>query len=70
MLNLPFTLLAGTALSVALVTAAPVHDLTLNTPAPATAPGAVADRSPSIEGCPTPIADSRGTRPSWCPELP
>ena len=33
MLNLPFTLLAGTALSVALVIAAPVHDLTLNTPA-------------------------------------
>ena len=32
MLNLPFTLLAGAALSVALVTAAPVHDLTLNTP--------------------------------------
>jgi hypothetical protein len=70
MLNLPFTLLSGAALAMALVTAAPVHDLTLNTPAPATAPGAVAHGSPSIEGCPRPVADSRDTRRSWCPGLP
>ena len=70
MLNLPFTLLAGAALSVALVTAAPEHDMTLNTPTQVTAPGAVADRSPSIEGCPRPVADSRVTRRSWCPVLP
>ena len=54
MLYVPFTLLAGAALSVALVTAAPAHDMTLNTPAQVTAPGAVADRSPSLEGCPDP----------------
>ncbi len=70
MFNLPFTLLAGGALSVALVTAAPVHDMNLNTPSQVTAPGNVADRSPSIEGCPRPVADSRVTRPSWCPVLP
>jgi hypothetical protein len=70
MLNVPFTLLAGAALSVALVTAAPEHDMTLNTPAQVTAPGGVADRSPSIEECPRPLADSRVTRRSWSPVLP
>ena len=47
-----------------------VHDMTLNTPAQVTAPGAVADRSPSIEGCQRPVADSRVTRRSWCPVPP
>ena len=70
MFNVPFTLLAGAALTVALVTAAPPHDMTLNTPAQVTAPGVAADRSPSIEGCPRPVADSRVTRHSWCPVLP
>ena len=70
MLNLPFTVLGGAAVTVALLIAPPVHDLTLNTPAPAPAPGAVAHHSPSIEGCPRPVADSRATRPSWCPVLP
>jgi hypothetical protein len=70
MLNVPFTLLAGAALSVALVTAAPEHDLTLNTPAQVPAPGLVTDRSPCFEACPRPVADSRVSRRSWCPVLP
>ena len=70
MVNVPFTVLAGAALAVALMIPAPVHDLTLNTPAPAAVPGAGVDRSPSIKGCPRPVADSRVTRRSWCPGLP
>jgi hypothetical protein len=70
MVNLPFTVLGGAADAVGLLIAAPVHDLTLNTPAPAPAPGAVAYHSPSIEECPRPLADSRATRHSWCPAPP
>ena len=70
MVNLPFTVLGGAAVTVALLISAPVHEMTLNTPAPATAPGTVTDRSPSIEGCPRLVADYRVTRPSWCPVLP
>jgi hypothetical protein len=70
MVNLPFTVLAGAALSVALVIPAPVHDLTLNTPSPAAVPGSAAGPSPSIEGCPRPAADSRGTPRSWCQGVP
>jgi hypothetical protein len=72
MLNLPFTLLAGAAVTVALVNPAPDarHEMTLNSPAPAVAPAAPADRSPSIGGCPRPAAASPATRRSWCPGVP
>jgi hypothetical protein len=70
MVNVPFTVLGGAAVAVALLIAAPVHDLTLNTPAPAPPPGAVAHHSPSLEKCPRPAVDSPATRHSSCPVLP
>ena len=80
MFNLPFTLLAGVALSfdeviVTIFMAGGLKTLPiwifqsfrLANQVPLVN---VADRSPSIEGCPRPVADSRVTRPSWCPVLP